>query len=92
MVTGQGKLGYISGKQSPPRNAELKGWKSTKSGDYSYLSFKDTGLLACPGAMDKSWSLWVDAGVKNPGGNKGCLGLSAMVQPSQDPVSCKYSQ
>jgi hypothetical protein len=78
--------------QTPPRYAELQGWKSIKNGDHSYLTFKDSGLLACPGSLDKSWRVWVDIGIQNPGGNKDCLGLSAIVLPSEDPVSCRYTR
>ena len=89
---GQGKMGYISEGQSPPRNAELSGWTSEKNGDFDYLKFDGTTLIACPAATEGSWVVWVNAGVSNPGGSEGCLGLSAMVQPDEKPVSCEYTQ
>lgn len=88
---GQGKIGYISGDQSPPRNAELKGWKRTKSGEYDFLGFGDDGLIVCPGGPSGSWSVWLDIGVQKPGGNKGCLPISTMVLPVDKPVSCTYT-
>lgn len=91
---GQGRFGYITGAQSPPRNAELKGFKVDKDG---YLSFKDSGFIGCPGkggAQAGGWSVWVDAGVANPGGNTGCLGFTPMTLPSnsQKPYKCQYSK
>lgn len=91
VIIGQGKIGYISKGQHPPRNSELKGWTSEKNGDYDYLQFDGASLLACPAATKGAYSVWLSAGVENPGGNKGCLGLSAMVQPDDKPVSCKYT-
>ncbi|KAG9257208.1 uncharacterized protein F5Z01DRAFT_647966 [Emericellopsis atlantica] len=88
---GQGNVGYISGGQNPPRNAELTGWTSTVNGDFSYLNFNGAGLIACPAVPEGSWSVWVNAGVTNPGGSEGCLGFNAMVQPTEEPVSCTYS-
>lgn len=85
-------MGYISEGQNPPRNAELSGWTSEKNGDFDYLKFDGTTLLACPAATEGAWVVWVNAGVSNPGGNEGCLGLSAMVQPDEKPVSCEYTQ
>ena len=95
MDLGQGKIGYVYENQDVPRNAETIGWKTTKSGDYEYLHFKGQTLLACPGARDGSYSVWLDTGVKNPGGNKGCLGLSAMTLPFDKPAdapSCTYTK
>lgn len=90
--TGQGKFGYITGDQSPPRNAELKGFKVDENG---YLSFKDTGFIACPGQggpQAGGWSVWVSAGVTNPGGNTGCLGFTPMTLPQDKPAKCQYSK
>lgn len=85
---GQGVLGYSTG-DSKPKNGEHKGWKIDKNGD---LSFKGQGLLACPGSISKSWSVWVDTGIANPGGNKNCLGFSARTLPIAKPNSCKYTE
>lgn len=91
LFIGQGKVGYISGDAQPPRNGELKGWTSEKNGEFDYLKFDGSSLLACPAATEGSWVVWLSAGVQNPGGNEGCLGLSAMVQPDEKPISCQYS-
>ncbi|KAH7148258.1 hypothetical protein EDB81DRAFT_882694 [Dactylonectria macrodidyma] len=85
---GQGIMGYNTGT-SKPKNGEFKGWKVDKNGA---LSFKGQGLIACPGAPHDSWSIWVDAGVSNPGGNKGCLGFSARTLKIKKPNSCKYTE
>ncbi|KAI9898058.1 hypothetical protein N3K66_006418 [Trichothecium roseum] len=86
---GQGKLGYISGNQSPPRNGELKGWKVDKN---NYLTFNGSSLIACPKSIDNAWSIWVSAGVSQPGGNSGCLGFSSLTVPLDKPVKCSYTK
>ncbi|KAF7557249.1 hypothetical protein G7Z17_g779 [Cylindrodendrum hubeiense] len=85
---GQGVLGYSTGDLKP-KNGEHKGWKIDKNGD---LTFNGAGLLACPGSISKSWSVWVNAGVSNPGGNKNCLGFTARTLPITKPNSCKYTE
>ncbi|KPM45369.1 hypothetical protein AK830_g1179 [Neonectria ditissima] len=86
---GQGKLGYTTGSQSAPRNAERKGWKIEKGG---ILGFKGNSFVACPHSIDNSWSVWIYNGIKNPGGNKGCLDFIAQTATIKDPNSCKYTQ
>jgi hypothetical protein len=88
-IVGQGKLGYISGDQSPPRNGELKGWKVDKD---NYLTFNGASLIACPKSIDNAWSIWVSAGVSQPGGNSGCLGFSSLTVPLDKPVKCSYTK
>ncbi|KAM5354451.1 hypothetical protein ACJ41O_001100 [Fusarium nematophilum] len=88
---GQGVLGYTTGAQPAPRNAERKGWKIDKNGD---LTFNGAGFIACPNSSKAggSWSVWVSAGVKQPGGNKGCLGFTARTVKTTKPNSCLYTQ
>ncbi|KAK7397758.1 hypothetical protein QQX98_012872 [Neonectria punicea] len=86
---GQGKLGYTTRSQSAPRKAEEKGWKIENGG---ILSFKGNSFVACPHSTDDSWSVWVYNGIKNPGGNKGCLDFLAQTAPINSPNSCKYTQ
>lgn len=88
---GQGVIGYQPTIAPFPRNSELKGWASTKDGEYSYLSFNDQTLQACPGAAGGAWSVWL-AGVENPAGNEGCLGFTAMDLDVSHPIPCWYSQ
>ncbi|KAK7426239.1 hypothetical protein QQZ08_007269 [Neonectria magnoliae] len=85
---GQGVLQY-STSDALPRNAERKGWKIDKNGN---LNFNGAGLLACPGSISNSWSVWVDAGNSNPGGNKNCLGFTARTVKISKPNSCKYTE
>ncbi|RYP05711.1 hypothetical protein DL764_003636 [Monosporascus ibericus] len=85
---GQGKLGYITGAQPPPRNAELDGWVVD---EYGNLSLDGAGFLACPDSIQGSWSLWIDAGVEQPAGNSDCLGISARTVEVTDPISCQYT-
>lgn len=87
--SGQGKLGYITGKQSPPSKAELKGWKIDKN---DFLSFKDQSLLACPKSTDNAWNVWVSTGVDKPGGQAGCLGFTALTVELDKPVKCEYTK
>ncbi|KAI8674460.1 hypothetical protein NCS57_00343700 [Fusarium keratoplasticum] len=85
---GQGKLGYITGAQPPPKNGELKGWVIDKDGN---LSLDGASLLACPNSIEGAWSIWVSAGVANPAGNEGCLGFSARTTEVEKPNSCTYT-
>ncbi|KAM5443843.1 hypothetical protein MferCBS31731_001089 [Microsporum ferrugineum] len=86
---GQGKMGYLTGDGPLPPRFEVEGWTIDQSGN---LSFKGKGLLACPSSDPHItfWTVWVDAGIINPGGNMGCLGFSARTVPTK-PVPCKYS-
>ncbi|KAI0098017.1 hypothetical protein GGR51DRAFT_539020 [Nemania sp. FL0031] len=87
---GQGKLGYTTGAQPAPRNGERTAFAIDEYGD---LSFNGAGFIACPNSIDGAWSVWVDAGVANPAGNSGCLGLSARtVKIADTPNSCLYTQ
>ncbi|KAM0551735.1 hypothetical protein ACHAPJ_008302 [Fusarium lateritium] len=85
---GQGKVGYVTGAEPPPKNAETKGWKIDESGN---LTLDGAGFIACPHSIEGAWSVWVSAGVANPGGNKKCLGFSAQVSEATDPKSCLYT-
>ncbi|KPM35818.1 hypothetical protein AK830_g10751 [Neonectria ditissima] len=86
---GQGVLQYATGDAPLPRNGERKGWKIDKNGD---LTFNGSGFIACPGSISNSWSVWLDAGVSNPGGNKNCLGFTARTVKVSKPNSCKYTE
>jgi hypothetical protein len=88
-VTGQGVVRYVTGSQSLPRYAETKGWSIDPNKN---LWFKDQGLVACPHSIDGSWSLWLNLGLSQPGGNKGCLGFTARTLENKKPVSCRYTQ
>ncbi|GAP83025.1 putative cell wall protein [Rosellinia necatrix] len=87
---GQGKLGYTTGAEPAPRNAERAGFAVGADGA---LTLAGAGFLACPDSVDGAWSVWVDAGVANPAGNTGCLGFSARaVKVEGTPNSCLYTQ
>ena len=87
--TGQGKLGYTTGAQPGPRNGERETFAVD---DNDNLTFNGAGFIACPNAIDGAWSVWVNAGVANPGGNKDCLGFTARAVENEDPNSCVYTQ
>lgn len=85
---GQGKFGYTTGMEPPPRNAEETGWVLDEAND---LSLNGTGLIACPNSIDGAWSVWVDAGVDQPAGNSDCVGFSARAVQIDEPNSCLYT-
>ncbi|EFQ29671.1 cell wall protein PhiA [Colletotrichum graminicola] len=85
---GQGKLGYTTGAQPAPINAERTGWVVDEAGN---LSLDGAGFIACPNSIDGSWSVWVNAGVANPAGNTDCVGISARAVAIPTPVGCSYS-
>lgn len=87
--TGQGVVRYVTGDQALPRYAEIKGWATDKDKN---LNFKGEGFVACPHSIDGSWSLWLDVGLSQPGGNKDCLGFTARELENKKPVGCKYTQ
>ncbi|KAM0433313.1 hypothetical protein ACHAPT_004189 [Fusarium lateritium] len=87
---GQGVLGYTTGAQGIPRNAERSGWKVDKNGN---LNFKGSGLIACPSSQKNGpWSVWVSVGISQPGGNKGCVPFVARTIGNSKPTGCIYSQ
>ncbi|KAJ5374436.1 hypothetical protein N7517_006442 [Penicillium concentricum] len=85
---GQGKIGYTTGAQPAPKNAERKGW-TQKDG---HLQFAGNDLIACPNSIDGAWSIWASAGVSNPAGNSDCVGIAARVVETSKPNGCSYTQ
>lgn len=88
-TTGQGKIGYTTGAQPPPRNSERQGWAIDSQ---NHLQFQGKDLIACPNSIDGAWSIWADAGVANPAGNTDCVGIAARVEDVTNPNSCVYTQ
>jgi len=85
---GQGILKYQDKGAPLGTHFELKGWAVDANDN---LTFNGNGLLACPSTTDSSWYVWVDAGVAQPAGQKGCLGFSARTINETAPVQCTYS-
>ncbi|KAI1270865.1 hypothetical protein F5Y07DRAFT_384914 [Xylaria sp. FL0933] len=86
---GQGKLGYTTGDQPGPHYGERTTFAVDET---NHLSFNGAGFIACPNSIDGAWSVWVDSGFPNPGGNSDCLGLSALaVKITDSPNSCSYT-
>ncbi|KAF7592525.1 hypothetical protein BBP40_012748 [Aspergillus hancockii] len=83
---GQGKIGYTTGAQPAPKNAERKGW-AIQDG---HLQFDGSSLIACP-SIEGSYSIWASAGIANPGGNENCIGIAAHVVETKDPNGCSYT-
>lgn len=87
---GQGIIGYSTGGPgSNPRNSETVGFAVDATGN---LNFDGAGFIACPNALNGGWSVWVGAGVANPGGNSDCLGFSARTVEKTNPFPCEYSK
>ncbi|KAF4977436.1 hypothetical protein FDECE_18356 [Fusarium decemcellulare] len=85
---GQGRVGYITGAQPPPRNAELTGWEIDSDEN---ITLEGASLKACLGAND-AWVVWVSVGSANPPGYDECLGFTARTGYIENPVSCLYTQ
>ncbi|ROT36376.1 hypothetical protein SODALDRAFT_325724 [Sodiomyces alkalinus F11] len=85
---GQGIVGYTTGDQPLPRNAEREGWELDANNN---LSFKGTGLLACPNSIDGAWRIWLSVGIGKPAGQEGCLGFSPRAIELTEPQSCEYT-
>ncbi|WYZ38512.1 hypothetical protein EsH8_III_000426 [Colletotrichum jinshuiense] len=85
---GQGKLGYTTGAQPAPRNGERTGFTLDQYGD---LTLDGASFLACPNSIEGSWAVWVSAGVANPAGNTGCLGVAVRAVEVAEPNSCSYT-
>ncbi|PKX91374.1 cell wall protein PhiA [Aspergillus novofumigatus IBT 16806] len=76
-------------RSASPKNSERQGWAVD---DQNHLQFQGNGLIACPNSIDGAWSIWADAGVANPGGNKDCVGIAARVEDVANPNGCVYTQ
>jgi hypothetical protein len=85
---GQGKVGYLTQDHWIPPAAEFSGWAIDANGD---LTFNGAGFIACPGSLDGPWSVWVDSGVAQPGGNQGCVAVSGRQQVDRLGLSCTYT-
>lgn len=86
---GQGVVQYSTtpGGYQAGKNSETTGWELDTVGD---LTFKGASLIACPRGNTTTYSVWVDAGVTNPGYNSNCLGIVARAVASTEAVTCTY--
>ncbi|KAK6859217.1 hypothetical protein PG995_005070 [Apiospora arundinis] len=84
---GQGIIGYTTGVEPTPRNAERTGF-SVEDG---HLKFDGNDFQACPGYAEGSYKVWL-AGTTNPGGNSNCTAVAARIQTISEPVGCLYQQ
>ncbi|KAI1212124.1 cell wall protein PhiA [Annulohypoxylon truncatum] len=85
---GQGKLGYTTGAEPAPQNAERTGFQLDANND---LTLGGASFIACPNSIDGAWSVWVSAGVEQPAGNSGCVGISARAVNAANPNGCLYT-
>jgi hypothetical protein len=85
---GQGVLQYRTGAQPLCTRCEQDKWAINEDG---HLQYDGKDFRACP-LDDGSYSVWVSAGVDNPGGNKDCLGFSLITSKVEKPVGCLYTQ
>ncbi|KAF2444068.1 hypothetical protein P171DRAFT_521463 [Karstenula rhodostoma CBS 690.94] len=84
---GQGLIGYTTGAQPVPGAGEAKGWTV----DNNELKFKGTGIQACSGGVDGSWSLWLD-GPHKAGNNESCISVISSAIKSDKPIGCWYTE
>lgn len=87
---GQGVVQYSTtpGGPQPGKNSETTGWELDTTGD---LTFKGVDFIACPRGNSSTYSVWVSAGVVNPGGSSNCVGIVARAVPATNPISCTYT-
>ncbi|KAJ2903875.1 hypothetical protein MKZ38_009258 [Zalerion maritima] len=85
---GQGKFGYMGGNDTAGTRWETTGFELDETND---LTLNGAEFLACPNSIDSAWSVWMNAGVENPAGNEGCLGIMARAVKATDPVMCEYT-
>ncbi|ROW02509.1 hypothetical protein VMCG_06001 [Cytospora schulzeri] len=87
---GQGVLQYSTtpGGYQPGRNSETTGWQIDEAGD---LAFDGASFIACPDSIDGAWSIWVSAGVPNPGGNSNCVAVAARAISGAPSGACTYT-
>ncbi|ORY68232.1 cell wall protein PhiA [Pseudomassariella vexata] len=84
---GQGKIGFTTGAEPAPKNAERAGWAVTAS---SQLQFDGAGFLACPGYESDAYEIWLAGISDHPGYNYNCTGVATRVVAMTAPVSCLY--
>ncbi|KAF2685626.1 cell wall protein PhiA [Lentithecium fluviatile CBS 122367] len=85
---GMGKIGYVTGAEPLGRNWETRGWAI---GANNELQFDGTGIQACPGAIDGSWSIWLQ-GLEKPGWNENCTTVAGTAIKTDNPIGCLYTQ
>lgn len=91
---GQGHIRYTTGNQSLGRNEQRGPFGFDDEGSLKLLGQGhglDTGFLSCPNAYPAGSSIWL-ANSGNPGGNTGCVPVSARPTKVDNPVYCEYSQ
>ncbi|PWY93862.1 hypothetical protein BO94DRAFT_612408 [Aspergillus sclerotioniger CBS 115572] len=84
---GQGVIQYTTGAQ--PASGARGGWAIDSN---NHLQYNGKDLIACPNSIDGAWSIWADADVENPGGNKDCVGIAARIEKTTNPNGCVYTQ
>lgn len=54
---------------------------------------RGSGFVACPSSyIEGVWSLWVGGDNSQPGGNEGCVTVSAHAVEEPKPIPCHYNQ
>jgi hypothetical protein len=88
---GQGALQYTRDAEQAanlnPNRIETKGWLVAEG---QQLKFRGVDFIACT-SFENSWSVWLDAGVANPGFNQNCTAFIGRVAAAIEPVGCIYS-
>ncbi|KAL1646599.1 hypothetical protein SLS58_003185 [Diplodia intermedia] len=79
---GRGKIGYTTGAEPTPKNAERTGFAVNKNG---HLTFDGSdGFYACPSG--ESYGIWQQAFSAD------CIAFAFSAQYTSSPVGCSYSQ
>ncbi|KAL1630427.1 hypothetical protein SLS56_004955 [Neofusicoccum ribis] len=81
---GRGKIGYTTGAEPTPKNAERTGFAVD---DQGHLTFDGSSFYACPsGLEDGSYGIWQQKFADD------CIAFAFRAQYTDAPVGCLYSQ
>ncbi|KAH7303928.1 hypothetical protein B0I35DRAFT_154977 [Stachybotrys elegans] len=88
-AAGQGKIGYLTQDHWIPPGAEFNGWSLDDSGS---LTFDGASFIACPNGLNGAWTVWLNVGIAQPGGNVGCVPVLGREAVTYLPyASCTYT-
>ena len=80
---GRGKIGYTTGAEPTPKNAERTGFAVNEQG---HLTFDGTdGFYACP-SVNGTYGIWQQKFADD------CTAFAFSAQYTDSPVGCLYSQ
>lgn len=80
---GRGKIGYTTGAEPTPKNAERTGFAID---DQGHLTFDNSSLYACPSGTDGSYSIWQQQFSDD------CIAFAFRTQNTDSPIGCLYTE